>query len=364
MMRRTRLTICLSAALAAPAFLLVAPAAAQDLLWTRQLGTSAWDQSRAVAVDSEGNAYVSGSTRGSLGGPSAGDYDAFLAKYDAAGALLWTRQLGTSADDGSYAVAVDSAGNAYMSGSTEGSLGGPSAGGADAFLAQHDASGALLWSRQLGTSADDGSYAVAVDSAGNAYISGDTEGSLGGPSAGGADAFLARYDASGAPLWTRQFGTSAWDQGRAVAVDSAGNAYTSGSTEGSLGGSGAGLIDAFLAGHDASGALLWSRQLGTSADDRSYALAVDSAGNAYTSGESRGSLGGPGAGDYDAFLAKYGDATCPADCDGDGELTFFDFLCFQNLFATGDPGADCDGDGALTFFDFLCFQNAFAAGCP
>ncbi|MFG0285741.1 MAG: GC-type dockerin domain-anchored protein [Phycisphaerales bacterium JB039] len=54
---------------------------------------------------------------------------------------------------------------------------------------------------------------------------------------------------------------------------------------------------------------------------------------------------------------------CYADCDWDGELTFFDFLCFQNLFAAGDPGADCDGDGSLTFFDFLCFQNEFAAGC-
>ena len=58
------------------------------------------------------------------------------------------------------------------------------------------------------------------------------------------------------------------------------------------------------------------------------------------------------------------DTSCFADCDGDGTLTFFDFLCFQNLFAAGDPGADCDGDGSLTFFDFLCFQNAFSAGCP
>ncbi|MFG0285654.1 MAG: GC-type dockerin domain-anchored protein [Phycisphaerales bacterium JB039] len=54
---------------------------------------------------------------------------------------------------------------------------------------------------------------------------------------------------------------------------------------------------------------------------------------------------------------------CPADCDGDGELTFFDFLCFQNQFAFGDLRADCDGDGSLTFFDFLCFQNQFSAGC-
>ncbi len=55
---------------------------------------------------------------------------------------------------------------------------------------------------------------------------------------------------------------------------------------------------------------------------------------------------------------------CYADCDGSGGLDFFDFLCFQNLFAAGDPGADCDGSGGLDFFDFLCFQNAFAGGCP
>ena len=55
---------------------------------------------------------------------------------------------------------------------------------------------------------------------------------------------------------------------------------------------------------------------------------------------------------------------CSADCDGDGELTFFDFLCFQNQFAFGDMRADCDGSGALDLFDFLCFQDAFAAGCP
>ena len=54
---------------------------------------------------------------------------------------------------------------------------------------------------------------------------------------------------------------------------------------------------------------------------------------------------------------------CPADLDGDGELTLFDFLQFQNLFATGDPAADFDGDGDLTLFDFLEFQNQFALGC-
>jgi choice-of-anchor B domain-containing protein len=58
------------------------------------------------------------------------------------------------------------------------------------------------------------------------------------------------------------------------------------------------------------------------------------------------------------------DSMCRADLDGDGDLTFFDFLMFQNLFSAGDPKADFDGDGDLTFFDFLVFQDEFAAGCP
>src|SRR5690606_30498542 len=54
---------------------------------------------------------------------------------------------------------------------------------------------------------------------------------------------------------------------------------------------------------------------------------------------------------------------CRVDLDGDGELTFLDFLAFQSLFAAGDPAADFDGSGALDFFDFLAFQNEFTAGC-
>jgi hypothetical protein len=55
---------------------------------------------------------------------------------------------------------------------------------------------------------------------------------------------------------------------------------------------------------------------------------------------------------------------CYADCDGNGVLDFFDFLCFQNLFLAADPRGDCDRNGVFDFFDFLCFQNAFLVGCP
>ena len=56
--------------------------------------------------------------------------------------------------------------------------------------------------------------------------------------------------------------------------------------------------------------------------------------------------------------------SCEPDCDANGSLDFFDFLCFQNEFSGGHVYADCDNSGTLDFFDFLCFQNEFAAGCP
>jgi hypothetical protein len=55
---------------------------------------------------------------------------------------------------------------------------------------------------------------------------------------------------------------------------------------------------------------------------------------------------------------------CPADCNDDGSVNIFDFLCFQGLVTTGDPAADCNGDGSVNIFDFLCFQGHVTAGCP
>src|SRR5262245_5844744 len=88
--------------------------------WSRQIGTATVDYSSGVAVDAASNAYISGYTYGDLGGPNSGDYDAFLSKYDGAGSLLWSHQIGTANTDWSHGVAVDAAGNAYFSGHTSG----------------------------------------------------------------------------------------------------------------------------------------------------------------------------------------------------------------------------------------------------
>jgi hypothetical protein len=279
-------------------------------LWVRQLGTAGNDVGNGVAVDAAGNAYLSGYTSGTFSGQtSAGGTDAFLAKYDGSGNQLWVRQLGTAFYDYGGAVAVDGAGNAFLTGFTTGTFGGLiSAGGRDAFLAKYDATGNQLWLRQLGTSGADSGFGLASDSSGNAYVVGETDGAFTGQSsAGGQDVFLAKYDGDGNQLWVRQLGIASTESATGAAVDPAGNAYLAGYTYGTFSGqASAGGQDAFLAKYDAAGNPLWVRQLGTPGNDSGSGVAVDDGGSAYLAGTTGGALSGQSsAGDSDVFLAKY-----------------------------------------------------------
>ena len=274
------------------------------LLWTSQLGTSASDAGTCIAADDSGHIYITGTTGGPLGASEAHSSDAFLTKYDASGNLLWIRQHKSYASDYGCDVATDNSGNIYMSGSTMGRLGVSAAGGFDAFLSKYDSSGNLLWTRQLGTARREYGSGVATDAWGNVCITGYTKGSLVATNAGGDDVFLSKYNASGDLLWTRQFGTLEKDYGRGVATDRSGNVYISGQTSGILGASSAGGSDAFLRKYDASGNLLWTCQFGTSEGDIGGGVAIDSSGNVYISGNTTGSLGVSSAGGSDAFIAK------------------------------------------------------------
>ena len=274
-------------------------------IWTTQIGTSAYDQSSSVAIDASSNAYITGFTFGDLDGPNAGERDAFLSKFDSGGNEIWTTQIGTSLLDHGYSVAVDAPGNAYITGVTRGNLGGFDPGSADAFLGKFDSNGSEIWMTQIGSGAYDHSYSVAIDASGNAYISGTTQYNLGGPSAGKYDAFLSKFDSSGNEVWTKQIGTSEWDHSLSVALDVSGNAYISGLTKGDLGGPNSGELDAFLGKFDSSGNEVWTTQIGTGGDDINSGVAVDAYGNLYISGYVSGDLGGSNAGGRDAFLVKY-----------------------------------------------------------
>jgi hypothetical protein len=275
--------------------------------WRKQLGTTEDDRSQSVTVDSTGNVYISGYTTGALAGTSKGGYDAWVAKYNNSGILQWKQQLGTAGDDRSFGVAADSTGNVYISGYTTGPLAGTSKGGfSDAWMAKYASSGKLQWKKQLGTSSYDTSSGIAIDRADNIYISGYTEGALAGTYQGGGDAWAAKYDSSGKLQWKKQLGCSSYDTSLGVTTDSNGNVYITGYTEGALAGTYQGGGDAWAAKYDSNGSLQWKQQLGTSTFDISFGVAVDSTGSVYISGDTYGSLAGTyQGGGGDAWDAKY-----------------------------------------------------------
>jgi hypothetical protein len=273
--------------------------------WIRQFGTSSAEYADASVSDGSGGVFVSGSTGGDLGGPHAGHYDAWLARYDGAGNRIWIRQLGTSGLDEAHATASDGLGGVYVSGGTEGGLGGPYAGSGDAWLARYDGAGQQIWIRQFGTIEGDIASAAAPDGSGGVYVSGRTSDSLGGPSAGYSDGWIARYDGAGHQIWIRQFGTSNWDEVQAAAPDGSGGVFVSGLTLGSLGGPYAGSGGAWLARYDGAGQQIWIRQFGTIEGDNASAAAPDGAGGVYVSGSTFGNFGGPNAGYSDVWLARY-----------------------------------------------------------
>ena len=279
-------------------------------LWTKQLGTTAYDEGRGVATDPLGNIYVTGNTVGGFdGNTNAGGSDIFLVKYDAYGLKKWAKEFGTPSADFGSGAATDLSGNVYVTGYTNGGLdGNANSGGYDMFVVKYSTAGAKLWTRQLGTIGSDFGSGVAADTSGNVYVAGYTNGGIGGnTNAGDYDAFLVKYSTAGVRLWTREFGTSGYDEARGVAVDPSGNVYVSGSTAGGLDGNvNSGGYDAFLVKFDPSGVKQWTKQLGTASSDMNFGVATDPSGNVYTVGQTEGDLAGnTNAGAQDVFLSKY-----------------------------------------------------------
>jgi hypothetical protein len=230
------------------------------LVYAGYIGGSGDDEARGIAVDSSGNAYVTGYTNSTQAtfpvtvGPkltSNGGYDAFVAKVNAAGALVYCGYIGGSGDDYGLGIAVDGSGNAYITGQTNSTEAtfpvtvGPKLtfnGGQDAFVAKVNAAGtALLYCGYIGGSGDDVGFAIAVDSSGNAYVTGRTSSTEAtfpvtvGPgltyNGGLFDAFAAKVNAAGtALLYCGYIGGSGADYGFAIAVDGSGNAYVTGRT--------------------------------------------------------------------------------------------------------------------------------------
>ena len=280
-------------------------------------GTGTADQGNAIAVDAGGNAYITGQTNSTdlltvRGVQSAlrGQLDGFVIKLDSKGTtVLYSTYFGGSANDEAHAIAVDAAGNAYVTGYTTSSdfpiVNGfqkTRAGGLDAyFLKLSSAGDTILYSSYIGGSADDRAFGLALDAAGNVYITGSTSSTnfptvnpLQRANAGGLnDIFVTKIGTGGNIVYSTYVGGVGIDQSYGIAVDASGAAYVTGYSS-SLNfpfvnayqsGFGGGSDDAFLFKVNPAGsALEYSTLLGGVGSDNAVRVAVDDAGGAYITG--------------------------------------------------------------------------------
>jgi hypothetical protein len=355
-------------------------ASGTGLVYSTYLGGSASDIGLSIAVDGGGNAYLTGFTSStdfptqnalqatfSAGQPFYGNvaYDAFVTKLNATGsALLYSTYLGGNGTEDFYdgyvnsgifgGIAVDGSGNAYVTGLTNSSNFPTSANAfqpayaaiGDAFVAKLNTtlagSASLVWSSYLGGSGFDGGHGIAVDTAGNVYVTGLTESANLPTTAGafqsvlpeGEAAFIAKVDPNGTGLVYSTYlgGSTSWTQDFAIAVSASGDAYVTGETPGTdfpvtpgafQTTSAANVPNAFVTVFNATGSgLVYSSYLGGSNSNGTNGtvnggsgVAVDNAGNAYVTGwttstsfPTANAFQPTAGGSLDAFVAEFNPA--------------------------------------------------------
>ena len=332
------------------------------LLYSTYIGGKLIDQGMGIAIDGAGSAYVTGHTVSTdfpavnaFRATRVGSYDVFVTKLDPVGAsFVYSTYLGGVQDDYGKAIAVDPQGNAYVTGIT-GSPNFPVANAlqpklnpsGDAFVTKLDPTGqSLVYSTYLGGGGLDQGNGITADACGFAYVTGQTQSTnfpttpgalqpgFSGPASGGfaGDAFVARLDPAGANLlYSTYLGGGKGDWGTAITLDAAGNPYVTGATasadfpvmnaaQAHHGGAPCSMTpcgDAFAAKLSLDGnSLLYSTFFGGGKDEAAMGIAVDGAGSAWLTGLTlsddlptmkplqRARVGAPSSTSADAFMAK------------------------------------------------------------
>ena len=325
------------------------------LVYSGYYGGDTWDNGRGIAVDTSGNAYVTGYTRSSSGFPlTGGAYDlthggiteAFVIKLNGSGTVVYGTYLGGSNDEQGLAIVVDGSGNAHVTGYTTGSN-FPTTGGAfdtshnggeDVFLTVLNAAGsALVYSTFLGSSGDDHGSDITLDTSDNIYLTGYarpsgfpfTAGAYDTTHNGNQDAFVTKFSAAKTMVFSTFYGGVNNDRGNGIRVDTSGRVYVAGDAQSVIPVTGdafqsvmEGFLDTFFIVLDAAGTnLVYGTYLGGTKYDYGNALGLDNANNAYIAGQTDSTdfdttpgaydEGWNGGGD-DVFVAKFGGFAAPS----------------------------------------------------
>ncbi|HRI71586.1 MAG TPA: SBBP repeat-containing protein [Polyangium sp.] len=367
-------------------------------------GDTAIQTGNSITVDKSGNVIMAGAFGGTInfGGTtltSAGGDDAFIAKFNSGGQLLWAKEYGDGKGQNIGGVGTDGNGNIYITGNFTGSInfggGALTAAGTlftDVFVAKLTADGNHVWSKSFGDDEVQNSYGLAVDAASNVIIAGSfkkTIGFGGGTlNAGGSfvDVFVAKFNGDGAHQWSRQYGVATSDQiARAVAADAAGNIYVGGEVAESIdfGGGSKSVTttkSAFVAKLDSLGNAAWVNLSDGDANSIGVvnSVAVGPNGEVAAGGYFKGmfDLGGmpvSSIGTDDAFITLFaaGGSHTVTKVFGDAEQQEVVSLAFApngEVFAAGDFSGAIDFETGMAFTStgasdgFVVRLNA--NGCP
>ena len=281
--------------------------------WIRTAGGNLGDYAHALAIDASNNLYAAGEIEGygnTISFPGSpvnitcvGDNDAFVAKYDMNGTLLWAKSEGWKYSEKALAVTCDYLGNVYIAGYyTDTTMFDGiqliSKGGRDLYIAKYSPSGGFVWMQSAGSAGRDEALSIKCDPAGDVYVCGmhsdgavfgTTTLSTGPTSYPDYDIFLAKYNSSGVMQWVKSPGSDYDDIAWSMTIDNAGTIFITGEYNAYAVFDGfalttSGDADIFVASYDASGTVLWVKSAGGPVIDRARGIGCDGT-NLYITGQ-------------------------------------------------------------------------------
>ena len=305
------------------------------LIWATYYGGTKSDLCYSIKAADSGNVLITGyatstsgiATKGAYQTSNAGTTDAYIAKFNTAGAMVWATYYGGGSDDQAKSITLDDSGNIYLTGltfstnsslATKGAYQSSNAGNADVFLAKFTNSGKRIWSTFYGGSASEYGLSLAIGKAGNVYVSGlstsssamGTSGTYQSSNNGGNDGYIAKFTNSGNLIWGTYIGGSNYDRAGGIALGDSDNIFITGltSSTSNIATTGAfqktigSTYDAYIAKFDSTGNIFWASYMGGSSDDIAYGIAITDSDNFYITGNSSSSSGIATTGAYQTTL--------------------------------------------------------------
>ncbi len=289
-----------------------------NVLWAKSAGGASADWGSAIATDAAGNVFVTGTYQSSsitfgvttLTNAASSANDIFVVKYDPAGNVVWAKGIGGTYGDVSYGICTDLTGNILITGTFQNptlSFGSTtitnnsSNGSTDIFIAKYNTSGAVLWAKDAGGPNNyEEAKGITTDISGNVFLTGGftsasiTFGSTTLTNSGGYDLFIAKYDASGNPLWAKGAGGSDFDEGSSVSCDINGNVVITGEFSSStiifgtttLTNTSTGYGDVFVVKYGSGGNAIWAKSVAGASifEEQGKGITVDRNGNSVVTG--------------------------------------------------------------------------------